>query len=303
MTDSAIALTQKKPRRIESGIRKVLFACAFLSILTTITIVASLVWESAPFFFEVSPWQFITGTTWHPLIVPREYGVLPLVVGTLQIVIGSALVAIPIGVCCAIYLSEYASPRTRKVVKPVLEVLAGIPTIVYGYFALTAITPALRAVYSGTETYNSASASIVVGIMILPMIASLCDDALRAVPDSLRQGAMALGATRFETVTRVIFPAALSGITASFVLAFSRAVGETMAVSIAAGARPSMSFLPTESIQTMTAFIVQVSMGDTPRGTPEYHAIFAVGMLLFLITLGINLLAYRILKKFQEVYE
>jgi phosphate transport system permease protein len=303
LSDAALTLAQKKPRIFESGIRKVLFACAFLSILTTITIVVSLVWESAPFFFEVSPVDFLLGTTWHPLIVPREYGVLPLVVGTLQIVVGSALVAIPIGVCCAIYLSEYATPRTRNIVKPVLEVLAGIPTIVYGYFALTAITPALKSIYSGTETYNAASASIVVGIMILPMIASLCDDALRAVPDSLRQGAMALGATRFEAVTRVIFPAALSGITASFVLAFSRAVGETMAVSIAAGATPSMSFLPTESIQTMTAFIVQVSMGDTPRGTPEYHAIFAVGMLLFLITLGINLIAHRFLKKFQEVYE
>ena len=223
--------------------------------------------------------------------------------GTLQIVVGSALVAIPIGVCCAIYLSEYASPRMRRIVKPILEVLAGIPTIVYGYFALTAITPVLKGIYSETETYNAASASIVVGIMILPMIASLCDDALRAVPDSLRQGAMALGATRFEAVTRVIFPAALSGIAASFVLAISRAVGETMAVTIAAGATPSMDFDFTESIQTMTAFIVQVSMGDTPRGTPEYHAIFAVGMLLFLVTLVINVVAYRILKRFREVYE
>lgn len=296
-------LVQKKSRRLEAGIHGFLFFCAFLSILTTVTIVVSLVWESVPFFFEVPPLDFLFGTTWQPLIVPRSYGVLPLVVGTLQIVVGSALVAIPIGVCCAIYLSEYASPKMRKVVKPTLEVLAGIPTIVYGYFALIAITPVLKSIYSGTETYNAASASIVVGIMILPMIASLCDDALRTVPDSLGQGAMALGATRFEALTRVTFPAALSGITASFVLAFSRAVGETMAVSIAAGATPSMRFLPTESIQTMTAFIVQVSMGDTPRGTPEYHAIFAVGMLLFLITLGINILAHRVLRKYREVYE
>ncbi len=283
--------------------RKILFACALLSILTTTAIVVSLVWESTPFFFEVSIWDFLTGTTWQPLILPRQYGVLPLVVGTLQIVVGSALVAIPIGVCCAIYLSEYASPRVRALVKPILEILAGIPTIVYGYFALTAITPALRGIYDKTETYNAASASIVVGIMILPMIASLCDDALRAVPGSIRDGAMALGATRFEAVTRVIFPAALSGITASFVLAISRAVGETMAVTIAAGATPSMSFMPTQSIQTMTSFIVQVSMGDTPRGTPEYHAIFAVAMLLFLITLGINIVANRVLSRFREVYE
>ena len=265
MLDSGASLKRARQKRVEGVMRRILFACAFLSLLTTVAIIVSMVWESAPFFFEVTPFEFLSGTTWQPLILPRQYGVLPLVMGTLQIVVGSALVAVPIGLCCAIYLSEYASPRTRRIVKPILEVLAGIPTIVYGYFALTAITPVLKSIYSGTETYNAASASIVVGIMILPMIASLCDDALRAVPDSLRQGALALGATRFETISRVIIPAALSGITASFVLAVSRAVGETMAVTIAGGATPSMNFNPAESIQTMTAFIVQVSMGRIRR--------------------------------------
>jgi phosphate transport system permease protein len=234
---------------------------------------------------------------------PRHFGVLPLLGGTFMIVIGAALLGIPVGVASGIYLSEYATSRMRSVIKPVLEILAGIPTVVYGYFALTFVTPILKGVFPSTNIFNAASASVVVGIMILPMVASLCDDALRAVPDALRQGAYALGATPFEVSTRVVVPGALSGIVASFVLALSRAIGETMAVTIAAGATPRLTLNPLESIQTMTAYIVQVSLGDTPAGSVEYQTIFAVGALLFCITLGANLLANRFLRRFREVYE
>ncbi len=220
-----------------------------------------------------------------------------------MIVAGAGLIALPLGLGSAIYQSEYASGKVRGMFKPVLEVLAGIPTVVYGYFALTFITPALRKVLPETQVFNAAGASIVVGIMVLPMVASLCDDALRAVPRSLREGAYALGATPLEVNLRVVVPAALSGVLASFVLALSRAIGETMAVTLAAGATPKLTANPLESIQTMTAYIVQVSLGDTPAGTVEYGTIFAVGSLLFVITLGMNLLAHRVLSRFREVYE
>jgi phosphate transport system permease protein len=246
---------------------------------------------------------FLFGTKWAPLLEPRSFGVLPLLCGTFLIVVGSAAVAIPVGLATAIYLGEYATPRVRNVVKPVLEVLAGIPTVVYGYFALTFITPVLAKIFPQTEVFNAASASIVVGIMVLPMIASLCDDAIRAVPASLREGAHALGATHMEVTTRVVVPAALSGIMASFVLAISRAIGETMAVTLAAGATPKLTLNPLESIQTMTAYIVQVSLGDTPAGTVEYQTIFAVGALLFVITLAMNVIANRVLGHFREAYE
>ncbi|MFQ6045003.1 MAG: phosphate ABC transporter permease subunit PstC [Gemmatimonadales bacterium] len=280
-----------------------MFLCAFLSIAVTAGIIVVLLGEGLTFFRAVPLWEFLFGTRWAPLLEPRSFGVLPLVAGTLMIVVGAGSIGIPVGLASAIYLSEYASRRVRGVVKPVLEILAGIPTVVYGYFALTFVTPLLRIVFPSTNIFNAASASIVVGIMILPMVASLCDDALRAVPASLRQGAYAVGATPFEVSTRVVVPGALSGIVASFVLALSRAVGETMAVTIAAGATPKLTADPLESIQTMTAYIVQVSLGDTPAGTVEYQTIFAVGVVLFAITLVANLTAIRVLRRFREVYE
>ena len=293
-----------RPRRWrEEGVKAFLFLCALLSILTTLGIILTLSKETFGFFREVPVLDFLFGTRWSPLLSPKSFGVLPLLGGTLMIVVGSALIALPVGLGSAIYLSEYASPRMRSIIKPVLEVLAGIPTVVYGYFALTTITPLLRTVLPETNIFNAASASIVVGIMILPMVASLCDDALSAVPKSLRQAGHALGATRLEVSTQVVVPGALSGILASFVLAASRAFGETMAVTLAAGATPNLTWSPLESIQTMTAYIVQVSLGDTPAGGVEYMTIFAVGSLLFVITLGMNVLAHKILRRYQEVYE
>jgi len=294
---------ERKKRWSEEGVKALLFLCAFLSVGTTVGIVAVLARESFIFFQEVGVIEFLFGTEWTPLLEPKHFGVLPLLCGTFLIVIGSALIAIPVGLASAIYLSEYASPRKREIIKPVLEILAGIPTVVYGYFALTFITPTIRLLLPSTDFFNAASASIVVGIMILPMVASLCDDALRAVPSSLRNGALALGATRFEVATRVVVPAALSGVSASFVLAISRAVGETMAVTLAAGADPKLTANPFVSVQTMTAYIVQVSLGDTETGGIEYRTVFAVGALLFVITLIANVIANRIMRRFREVYE
>lgn len=274
-----------------------------MSILTTVGIVVVLVGESIGFLREVPILEFLTGTRWAPLYSEQEFGILPLLNGTLLIAFGSSLIALPVGLTSAIYLSEYASTRVRKTVKPVLEILAGIPTVVYGYFALTFVTPLIRVFFSDTGIYNAASGAIVVGIMILPMVSSLSEDALSAVPRALREAAYGLGATKFEVSTRVVVPAALSGVVASFILAISRAIGETMAVTLAAGATPRMTLDFLESIQTMTAYIVQVSLGETPHGTLEYKTIFAVGLLLFLITLAMNLLSRRITRRFREVYE
>lgn len=297
-------LLKKRGLRLKEGtIKTGLLACALLSIITTVSIIVVLTREAFTFFKEVPMLDFLTGTRWTPLLEPRHFGVLPLVCGTLLIVVGASLVAIPVGLACAIYLGEYASSRVRSVIKPILEILAGIPTVVYGYFALTFVTPVLQKVFPSTHIFNAASASIVVGIMVLPMVASLCDDALRAVPGSLRQGAFALGATPFEVNMRVVVPAALSGIFASFVLAASRAIGETMAVTMAAGLTPRMTASFLEPIQTMTAYIVQVSLGDTPAGTVEYQTIFAVAALLFVITLGMNIISHKILRRFREAYE
>ncbi len=287
----------------ERWIKAVLFACASISVLTTLGIIATLLWESIGFFREVSIVEFFTGTQWTPLFVPQRFGVLPLITGTLMVTVLSALVALPIGVGSAIYLSEYAPKRVRKVVKPALEVLAGIPTVVYGYFALTFVTPIIRSILPETSVFNALSASIVLGIMLIPMVSSLSEDAMMAVPDSLRAGAYALGSTKFEVATRVVVPAALSGIVASFILALSRAIGETMIVTLAAGATPNLTLNPLESIQTMTAYIVQVSMGDTPHGSIEYRTLFAVGMTLFLITFAMNLLGQWVLRRYREVYD
>ncbi|MBI4443965.1 MAG: phosphate ABC transporter permease subunit PstC [Acidobacteria bacterium] len=284
-------------------IQALLFLCALLSVGTTLSIIWILIREVWGFFAEISPLAFLLGTRWTPLVEPRSFGVLPLVCGTMLVVVGAALVSIPLGLASGIYLSEYATDRVRGLLKPILEILAGVPTVVYGYFALTFVTPLLVRIVPSTQVFNAASASIVVGIMVLPMIASLCDDALRAVPRSLRDAGYALGATDLEVSTEIVLPGALSGVLASFVLAISRAIGETMAVALAAGATPKLTLNPLESIQTMTAYIVQVSLGDTPAGSLEYRTIFAVGLLLFVITLSMNLLANRILRRFREVYE
>lgn len=284
-------------------IERILLIFAVLSILTTTGIVLTLTIESLGFFREVSIAEFLFGRRWSPLLVPQSFGILPLINGTLMIALGASLVAFPLGLASAIYLSEYASPRVRGTVKPILEILAGIPTVVYGYFALTFITPIIREFYPAANIFNAASASIVVGIMILPMVTSLSEDAMHAVPYSLREGAYALGATPLEVSTRVVVPAALSGILASFILALSRAIGETMAVTIAAGMTPKLTLNPLESVQTMTAYIVQVSLGDTPYGSIEYQSIFAVGMVLFIMTLAMNLVSHEIRERFREVYE
>jgi phosphate transport system permease protein len=283
-------------------IPKFLFFCAFVSILTTFGIVYVLFSESFQFFKVVSIVEFFTSGKWAPLIEPKAFGVLPLISGTLLITLIACVVAMPIGLASAIYLSEYAPNQVRKIVKPVLEILAGIPTIVYGFFALTFVTPIIRYFLPDTSLFNALSAGIVVGIMIIPMISSLSEDAMVAVPKSLRDGAYALGSTRFEVALKIIVPAAFSGIVSSFVLAFSRAIGETMIVTVAAGATPNLTFNPMESIQTMTAYIVQVSLGDTPHGSVEFGSIFAVGATLFVITFLLNILAQYIARRFREEY-
>ncbi len=278
----------------ERVITLLLGASALLSLLTTAGIVASLAVEAAGFFAAVPLRDFLTDTAWTPLFAEKHFGILPLLGGTLLVVLGASLVALPLGLGSAVYLAEVASPSLRKLLKPVLEVLAGIPSVVYGYLALTGITPVLRALWPETEVFNAASASLAMGIMILPMVASLSEDALAALPRSLREGAYAVGATRYEAVSRVLVPAAASGIVASFILAVSRAVGETMIVAIAAGSTPRLTLNPLEGVQTMTGYIVQVTMGDVPAGSLEYRTVFAVGLSLFLITFVTNLIGYRV---------
>ncbi|MBI1826363.1 MAG: phosphate ABC transporter permease subunit PstC [Planctomycetes bacterium] len=285
-------------------IRSALFLCAMVSIATTVGIVWVLIAESVSFFRVVPVFDFLTGTRWAPLIEPKSFGVLPLICGTSLVAGGALLVAVPIGLASALFMSEFSPAGLRNVLKPMLEILAGIPTVVYGYFALTFITPKiLQPLFQSTEIFNAASAAIVVGIMIIPTIASLGDDALRAVPRTLREAAYALSATKLEVSTRVVFPAAASGIVASILLALGRAIGETMAVAIAAGAMPRLSLNPLKSIETLTAFIVEVAGGDTPAGGVEYQTIFAVGLTLFVITLSINFIARAVLNRFKESYE
>jgi phosphate transport system permease protein len=297
------ASQQRSRHRRERLIGAILTGFSMVSILTTLGIVAVLIIEAAGFFAEVSPIEFLTGAKWTPLYIPKHFGVLPLLSGSLLIAFGAAVVALPLGLLSAIYLSEYAHQRARRIIKPVLEVLAGIPTVVYGYFALTFVTPLIRVFLPQTEIFNALSASIVMGIMILPMVSSLSEDALTAVPRALREGAYALGATKFEVATRTVVPAALSGVIASFILAISRAIGETMIVTIAAGATPKLTLNPLESVQTMTAYIAQISMGETPYGTVEYKTIFAVGLALFAVTLFMNIISNIVLRKYREVYE
>jgi phosphate transport system permease protein len=281
----------------------VIFFFALISVFTTFGIIGVLLEETILFFQQVSMVEFLTGTRWTPLFASKQFGVLPLVNGTILVASGAMVVALPLGLLAAIYMSEYASVRARAVLKPFLEVLAGIPTVVYGYFALLFVTPILKSIFPQTQSFNGLSASIVMGFMILPTVASISEDALSAVPQSLREAAYALGATKAEVATQVVIPAALSGIAASFILAISRAIGETMIVAIAAGQQPKMTLNPLESIETMTAYIVQVSLGDTPQQSIAYQTIFAVGMLLFLMTLVMNIISYFFTKRFREVYE
>ena len=298
---------RRRLRRVrEAPIYFFLGLCAAISVVTTLGIVLVLIQETTRFFEDVSIFEFLTGTEWTPLFTEKHFGVLPLLNATLLMAAGAMLLAIPLGLLAAIFLSEYAHPRVRGVIKPVLEILAGIPTVVYGYFALQFITPSiLRPLFGETNVSvaNAAAASIAMGIMILPMVSSLSEDAMRAVPQALREGAYGLGSNRFEVATRVVLPAALSGIVAAFILAASRAVGETMIVAVAAGLQPNLSWNPFEGMATMTAYIVGVSLGDTPRNTVEYSTIFAVGMLLFLTTLLMNILAQWLLSRFRDVYE
>jgi phosphate transport system permease protein len=294
-----------RPRRGEELIRGLLFAAALVSVLTTTGIVFSLVEETVGFFGEVGLSDFLFGTEWSPLFAQPSFGVLPLVTGTLLITAIALVVAIPLGLGAAVYLAEYASPRVRKTVKPVLELLAGVPTIVYGYFALTFFTPTiLRDVLAAdVQIFNALSAGIVMGFMVVPTIASLSEDAMTAVPSALREGAFGLGATKLQVSTRVVFPAALSGIVAAIVLGVSRAIGETMIVLVAAGQVPNLTADPRQSVETMTTFIAATAKGDVPVGSTGYQTIFAVGMTLFVMTLAMNAISIRFVRRFRQVYE
>jgi phosphate transport system permease protein len=297
-----ITLPRSRPaeRAIEFGLR----VAAAVGIVTTVGIIAVLAVEALLFFAEVPPLDFFTGTRWSASIKPFAFGVIPLVVSTLMIALIALAIAVPIGILAAVWMSEFASMRARNIVKPILEILAGIPTIVYGLFAITVITPLLKAtILPELGTFSALSAGIVVGILILPLIASLTEDALRAVPRGLREGSYAMGATRWETVRRVLLPAALSGIAAAVILAMSRAIGETMAVVLAAGTNPQLTIDPTESVQTMTAFIVQISLGDTPADSLQFKALFAVGATLFAMTFALNMISTWIVSKYRNEYD
>lgn len=273
---------------IERAVEVLLAACAGVSVLVTVAIVTILLSETIGFFFDVSFMEFFTATRWTPLFTEKHFGILPLLSASLQVAVGAGILALPTGLLTAIFLSEYAGSGLRSVLKPVLGILAGIPTVVYGYFALTFVTPALRLVFPGAEVFNATSAAIVLGIMILPTVASLSEDAFRAVPHGLREAAFGLGASKMDVTTRVVVPAGLSGVLASFILALSRALGETMVVVLAAGNSPRLTLNPLESMQTMTAYIVQAGLGGPGGGTLDYRTLFAVGMVLFSITLGMN---------------
>jgi len=277
--------------------------CAIISVLTTLGIVFTLAKETFSFFDEVSIIEFLTAREWYPFFESDpSYGILPLLSGTFLVAGIAMLVAVPIGLSSAIYLSEYATERTRKIIKPILEVLAGVPTVVYGLFALTFVTPLLQSVMPTLPIFNALSPGIVVGIMIIPQITSLSEEAMGAVPNAMREGALALGATRLEVALKVVLPGALSGIISSIVLGISRAVGETMIVATAAGSTPKFTLDATESIQTMTSYIVQVSMGDAAYGSTVYYSIYAVGMTLFIFTLLMNVLANYVSRRFREEY-
>lgn len=295
---------RSRSREIKERIIKVVLgACAYLSIFTTIGIVLVLIFETFGFFRNVSLWRFLTDTRWSPAFTDPQYGITVIASATLALTLIALLVAAPVGLLAAIFLSEYASTGLRRWLKPALEVLAGVPTVVYGYFALTFVTPFLKStILPGLQIFNVLAAGLVMGVMIIPTVASVSEDAIYAVPRSLREGAYALGATKRETATRIVVPAALSGIVASFVLGISRAVGETMIVAIAAGALAQYADNPLKPAQAMTAFIVSVASGETSRGTTTYQTIFAVGMSLFIMTLVFNLASYWFVRRYREIY-
>ncbi len=296
------ARSKKVRARKELLIKLFLLFCGAVSILTTLGIVAVLLFETVSFFQQVSIFDFVTDTQWTPLFANKHFGIFPLLSATMLTSTIAMLVAIPLGLLTAIFLSEYAPPDVRRVLKPILEVLAGVPTIVYGYFALLFVTPILQKFIPGLQGFNSLSPGIVMGIMILPLVSSLSEDAIYSVPQSLRDAAFALGSSRLQVAFKIVVPAAFSGITASFILAVSRAVGETMLMAIAAGHMPNLTLNPLVPIETMTTYIVQVSLGDTPYGTLEYKTIFAVGMVLFLSTFLLNILGGKLRKRFREMY-
>ena len=298
--------TFKRTRRRklrERAIESVLFAAAASSVLITLSIIVILLYESYGFFRQVSLLEFLTDTMWTPLFANPRYGILPLLSGTLTATIVALCVAVPLGLTAAIYLSEFARPGVREVVKPVLEILSGVPTVIYGYFALLFVTPLLQqTILPGLPGFNLLSAGLVIGIMIIPYVSSLSEDAMRAVPRDLREASFATGATRLQTALRVVFPAAISGVAAAFVLGMSRAIGETMVVAIAAGQQPNLTLDPTEPAATITAYIVQVALGDLPHGSIGYQTIFAAGLTLLLITLLFNLLAFGLRRRLREIY-
>jgi phosphate transport system permease protein len=300
---SSPALRASRRRYGEDLIKLLLAVCALVSVATTVGIVFALLLPALDFFREISIVDFLTGKDWSPLFEPPHFGVLPLISATFVVTLWACLVALPLGLGAAIYLSEYARPRTRSILKPALEVLAGIPTVVFGFFALTFFTPFLRDIGIEVEIFNALSAGLIMGVMLIPIVASLSEDAMVAVPRELRDGAYALGSSKLQVSTRIVVPAAISGITASYVLAISRAVGETMIVLIAAGQRPNLSADARQGMETMTAFIGATGAGDVPTGSIEYKTIFAVGITLFVMTLIMNLLAIRLVRRFREVYE
>ncbi|PMB42795.1 phosphate ABC transporter permease subunit PstC [Fischerella thermalis CCMEE 5330] len=286
----------------ERVIEFLLFLAAFSSVATTIAIIVLLVYESVEFFRKVSLTEFLTDTQWSPLFADAHYGILPLVSGTLVTTTIALLVSVPMGTITAMYLSEFANPRLREVVKPFLELLAGIPTVVYGYFALLFVTPLLQTVLPDLPGFNMLSAGLVMGIMILPLVSSISEDAMRSVPLYIREGSYAMGATRLQTAWRVVYPSAISGIFAAYILGISRAVGETMIVAIAAGLQPNLTWNPMDEAATITAYIVQVSLGDLPHGSLEYQTIFAAGLTLVLMTLVFNIIGYFLSKRYREIY-
>jgi phosphate transport system permease protein len=296
-------LRLRRFRRVsESVVESLLLLAALSAVAITLAIVAILLYESSAFFAKVPLWDFLTDTQWTPLFENPRYGIMPLLAGTLTTSLVALGFAIPMGTIAAIYLSEFARPKVRETVKPILELISGVPTVVFGYFALLFITPMLQTVMPDLPGFNMLGPGLVIGIMIVPYIASLSEDAMRAVPMHLREASFAMGASRFQTAARVVVPAALSGIVASYILAVSRAVGETMVVAIAAGQQPNLTFDPTEAAATITAFIVQVAMGDLPHGSIGYQSIFAAGLSLFLLTLVFNVMGYFVRKRFREAY-
>jgi len=302
-----MTISKRLAKNVKRNIREriiefILMLAALSAVATTLSIVSILIYESLGFFEHVSIVEFLTDTQWTPLFEDAHYGILPLVTGTLTTSFIALAVAIPIGTVGAIYLSEFASHKTREIVKPILELLVGVPTVVFGYFALLFVTPMLQKIFPELPSFNMLGPGIVMGIMIVPYIASVSEDAMRSVPMSMREGSYAMGATRFQTAVRVVTPAAISGIIAAYILGISRAVGETMVVALAAGQQPNLTFNPMEGAATITAYIVQVAMGDLPHGSIGYQSIFAAGLVLMIMTLIFNVLGHMARKKFREVY-